>query len=156
MRQRVQGYIQDLLEEEVTELLGRAKSQRRPARLPESGKAAGFDGSEAGVREGSLASRSRLGADGDVLPLPKGALEASADDPRGGSRPLPPFDSARRRPSATSKVPHATAVIWKTLRIAEKRFRKLHAPHLMKEVYQGTRYVDGVRVSTHKNRKPAA
>ncbi len=31
MRQQVQGYIQDLLEEEVTELLGRAKSQRRQA-----------------------------------------------------------------------------------------------------------------------------
>lgn len=31
VRQRVQGYIQDLLEEEVTELLGRAKSRRRQA-----------------------------------------------------------------------------------------------------------------------------
>ena len=31
VRQRVQGYVQDLLQEEVTELLGRGKSQRRPA-----------------------------------------------------------------------------------------------------------------------------
>jgi len=31
VRERVQGYVQDLLQEEVTELLGRGKSQRRPA-----------------------------------------------------------------------------------------------------------------------------
>ena len=31
VRERVQGYVQDLLQEEVTELLGRAKSQRRPS-----------------------------------------------------------------------------------------------------------------------------
>ncbi|MFH1109101.1 MAG: transposase, partial [Planctomycetota bacterium] len=31
VRERVQGYVQDLLQEEVTELLGRGKSRRRPA-----------------------------------------------------------------------------------------------------------------------------
>jgi hypothetical protein len=29
----------------------------------------------------------------------------------------------------------------------EKRFRHLKAPHLMKDVYQGARYVDGVSVN---------
>src|SRR3990172_2787413 len=31
VRERVQGYVQDMLQEEVTELLGRGKSRRRPA-----------------------------------------------------------------------------------------------------------------------------
>ena len=51
---------------------------------------------------------------------------------------------------------NATAVIWKVLRVAEKRFRILTAPHWMKDVYQGVRLVDGVRESKRKNRKDAA
>ncbi|MEK7757526.1 MAG: hypothetical protein AAB385_09990 [Planctomycetota bacterium] len=51
---------------------------------------------------------------------------------------------------------NATAVIWKVLLVAEKRFRKLNAPHLMKDVYQSVRFVDGVRESKRKNRKDAA
>ena len=47
-------------------------------------------------------------------------------------------------------------MIWKTLMIAEKRFRKLNAPHLMKEDYQGVRYGDGIRTSKRKRRKGAA
>ena len=54
------------------------------------------------------------------------------------------------------KVSNATAVIWKVLRVAEKRFRKRNAPHLMKDVYQGVRCLDGVRESKRKNRKDAA
>ena len=70
-----------------------------------------------------------------------------------------PFASVRLRTEAAKrykKVPNATAVIWKVLRVAEKRFRKLNAPHLMKDVYQGVRLVDGVRESKRKNRKDAA
>jgi hypothetical protein len=32
------------------------------------------------------------------------------------------------------------------LLVAEKRFRRLNVPELMAEVYQGARYVNGVRV----------
>ena len=70
-----------------------------------------------------------------------------------------PFASVRLRTEAAKryqKVSNATAVIWKVLRVAEKRFRKLNAPHLMKEVYQGVRLVDGVRESRRKHRKDAA
>ena len=41
---------------------------------------------------------------------------------------------------------NATAVIWKTLLIAEQSFRRLDAPELLLEVAEGTAYVDGVRV----------
>jgi putative transposase len=70
-----------------------------------------------------------------------------------------PFASVRLRTEAAKrykKVDNATAVIWKVLLVAEKRFRKLNAPHLMKDVYQGVRFVDGVRESKRKNRKDAA
>ena len=51
-------------------------------------------------------------------------------------------DAARR----FKKVANARAVIWKMLMVAEKRFRRLKAPELMKEVYQGAKYVNGVPV----------
>ncbi len=45
------------------------------------------------------------------------------------------------------KVANVRAVIWKMLLVAEKRFRRLKAPHSMKDVYQGARHVDGVSVN---------
>ena len=44
------------------------------------------------------------------------------------------------------KVENATVVIWKTLLVTEKRFRKLNAPHLLAAVAEGAVYVNGVRV----------
>jgi hypothetical protein len=43
-------------------------------------------------------------------------------------------------------VANATAVIWKTLLVAEQSFRKLDAPELLAEVAEGATYVDGIRV----------
>jgi transposase-like protein len=60
-----------------------------------------------------------------------------------------PFAALRLRTDAAKrfkKVENATAVIWKMLLIAEKRFRKLNAPELLKEVYEGVEFVDGVAV----------
>ncbi len=42
VRERIQGFIQDLLEEEVTELLGRRKSERRAAVDPQPGYRNGY------------------------------------------------------------------------------------------------------------------
>ena len=39
------------------------------------------------------------------------------------------------------KVENATAVIWKLLLLAERRFRRLHAPELLAEVWQGAQFV---------------
>jgi len=44
-------------------------------------------------------------------------------------------------------VENATAVIWKTLLIAEKTFRRLDAPELLADVARGEVYVNGVRAS---------
>jgi transposase-like protein len=60
-----------------------------------------------------------------------------------------PFAAVRLRTDAAKrykKVTNAEALIWKILRIAEKRFRRLNAPHLMEEVYKGKKFVDGVAV----------
>ena len=60
-----------------------------------------------------------------------------------------PFDRVRLRTNAAKrykKSENATAVIWKTLRIAEKKFRRLAAPELLQGVYLGTPYVNGCRV----------
>ena len=64
-----------------------------------------------------------------------------------------PFAALRLRTDAAKrfkKVENATAVIWKMLLIAEKRFRKLNAPELLKEVYAGVEFVDGVAVVKKK------
>jgi putative transposase len=60
-----------------------------------------------------------------------------------------PFCGLRLRTDAARryrKVEHATAVLWKLLLLAERRFRRLNSPELLKEVFAGVQYVDGVRV----------
>ncbi len=60
-----------------------------------------------------------------------------------------PFAAVRLRTSAAKrfkKVERATAIIWRLLRVAEKRFRKLNAPEQCHDVYRGVRYVDGIEV----------
>ena len=62
------------------------------------------------------------------------------------------YNYTRRR---FKKVANARAVIWKMLLVAEKRFRRLKAPHLMKDVYQGAQYVNGVPVNPVTQEKAA-
>jgi transposase-like protein len=62
-----------------------------------------------------------------------------------------PFDRVRLRTNAArrfKKVANATAVVWKTLMVAEKKFRKLNAPGLWARVFKGVVYKDGVQVVT--------
>ena len=69
-----------------------------------------------------------------------------------------PFSALRLRTDAArrfKKVANARAVIWKMLLVAEKRFRRLKAPHLMKDVYQGAQYVNGVPVNQVTEEKAA-
>jgi len=57
-----------------------------------------------------------------------------------------PFASVRLRTNAAKrfkKVENATVVLWKILMIAERRFKRLRAPELMKRVFEGVVYVDG-------------
>ena len=53
------------------------------------------------------------------------------------------------------RVESATALIWKLLTVAEKRFRKLNAPHLLSDVFEGRKFQDGKPV-IHSQRKVAA
>ena len=62
VRQQVQRLVQDILEEEMTEFLGRATR----------------------LRHGRGDALPGLGPHGDVLPLPEGALAAPADQQPGG------------------------------------------------------------------------
>ncbi len=59
-----------------------------------------------------------------------------------------PFAALRLRTDAAKrfkKAANATAVIWRMLLVAEKRFRRLRSPHLLRDVYQGVQYVNGIR-----------
>ena len=59
-----------------------------------------------------------------------------------------PFAAVRLRTAAAKrfkKVENATAVIWKTLLVAEQSFRRLDAPELLPEVAEGVAYVNGER-----------
>lgn len=53
------------------------------------------------------------------------------------------------------KVENATAVIWKMLLIAEKKFRRLDSPELVQVVLDGERFVDEKQVK-QADRKAAA
>lgn len=62
-----------------------------------------------------------------------------------------PFAAVRLRTSAAKrfkKVANATALIWRLLMVAERRFRKLNAPELLGAVARGERCVDGQFVSS--------
>jgi hypothetical protein len=73
-----------------------------------------------------------------------------------------PFAAVRLRTAAAKrykKVENATAVIWKTLLIAERTFRRLDAPELLAEVAEGVTYINGERVKPSQStaeRKAAA
>ena len=62
-----------------------------------------------------------------------------------------PFAALRLRTDAAKRykrVDRAIAVIWKMLMVAECRFRRLKASELMRDVYQGATYSDGVVINT--------
>lgn len=68
-----------------------------------------------------------------------------------------PFAGARLRTSAAKRfkrVENATAMLWKLLRVAETRFRKVNAPELMATVAAGARYENGrlQRPEVHEER----
>lgn len=59
-----------------------------------------------------------------------------------------PFASVRLRTDASKrykKVANATAIIWKLMLVAERTFRKLNAPELLKQVLAGEVFKDGAR-----------
>lgn len=69
-----------------------------------------------------------------------------------------PFASVRLRTTAAKRfkrVDNATALIWRLLMVAEKRFRKLNAPHLLEAVYEGRRFEDGMPVPEGRRRVAA-
>jgi len=60
-----------------------------------------------------------------------------------------PFSAVRLRTDAAKRfkqIANATAMIWKLLKVAEKSFRRLDAYWLLKDVYEGKMFVDGVAV----------
>jgi putative transposase len=64
-----------------------------------------------------------------------------------------PFASVRLRTDASrrfKKVENAEAMVWKLLTVAEKSWRKLNAPKLLKDVYEGHRFKDGVAVKLRR------
>ena len=70
-----------------------------------------------------------------------------------------PFAAVRLRTAAAKRfkrVENATAVIWKTLLVAEKTFRRLDAPQLLADVANGVIYVDGVRAVNRGETEAAA
>ncbi len=70
-----------------------------------------------------------------------------------------PFAVVRLRTTAAKrykKVANATAVIWKTLEVAEQSFERLNAPELLVDVADGTEYVNGKRVKKSSQGKVPA
>jgi len=62
-----------------------------------------------------------------------------------------PFNAVRLRTDASrrfKKTENAEAMIWKLLLVAEKSWRALNAPHLMRQVYEGKLFKDGIAMRT--------
>ena len=62
-----------------------------------------------------------------------------------------PFSAVRLRTDAAKrfkKVANATALIWKLLCVAQKRFRRLDAPELARDVHAGRQFADGKPVTS--------
>jgi putative transposase len=69
-----------------------------------------------------------------------------------------PFAAVRLRTEAAKRfkrVENATAMIWRLLRVAESRFRKIDAPHLAADVYRDEMFQDGEKVSRTERRAAA-
>jgi transposase-like protein len=65
-----------------------------------------------------------------------------------------PFSAVRLRTDAArryKKVQNATAMIWKLLGVAEKRFRRLKGYWLLKDVHEGEKFTDGVAVQQNRS-----
>jgi len=61
-----------------------------------------------------------------------------------------PFAALRLRTDAAKRyksVANATAILWKLLLVAERRFRRLNAPERLKDVFRGVKYQDGIQIS---------
>jgi putative transposase len=70
-----------------------------------------------------------------------------------------PFVVVRLRTSAAKRfknVENATALIWKTVLVVEQHFRKLNAPHLCTDVYDGAVFHDGIYTLTPTRERIAA
>jgi transposase-like protein len=69
-----------------------------------------------------------------------------------------PFSAVRLRTDASrryKKVENATALIWKVMMVGEKKFRRLDAPQIMREVHEGAIYKDGLRVKDEVEKEAA-
>lgn len=63
-----------------------------------------------------------------------------------------PFNAIRLRTNAVrrfKKVQNATAMIWRLLMVAEKRFRILKGSEKLESVYEGRQYKDGIEIKTN-------
>lgn len=70
-----------------------------------------------------------------------------------------PFNAIRLRTDAArryKKVQNATAMIWKLMRVAEKRFRILKGAEKLDSVYEGREYRDGVEITNFQPERMAA
>lgn len=68
-----------------------------------------------------------------------------------------PFAALRLRTNAAKrykKVENATAVIWKMMLLAERRFRKLNAPEKLNQVFLGAGFRDGLEIKQQKELVP--
>ena len=70
-----------------------------------------------------------------------------------------PFAALRLRTDAAKrfkKVANATAVVWKMLLLAERKFRRINSPELLPAVAAGQRYHDGLPIRGGQHQEAAA
>ena len=70
-----------------------------------------------------------------------------------------PFAALRLRTDAAKrfkKVANATAVVWKMLLLAERKFRRINSPELLPAVVAGQRYHDGLPIKRGQHQEAAA
>ncbi len=172
VRSQVQRLIQELLEEEVTEFLGRAKSALRSdsdsryrlsERIRQSPEAIPYAPTRTEAERLRTVFTRWCGdhsyeAASEALERDWDRMVTFYDFPKEHwghlrtTNPVEsPFAALRLRTDAAKRykrVDRAIAVIWKMLMVAEQRFRRLKAPELIEDVYLGAQYADGIAIES--------
>lgn len=129
-------------------------SQIHPDVVCDHGAPPGPKGLASGSPMAAAGPRARVGLDGDLLPLPFGALEALGThglglvSVRGGA-------AADGRDQAVPGEAKATGLISTVLMVAQSRVRRLETRKLLSEAYQGVTFIDGHKASMERKKVAA-
>jgi transposase-like protein len=149
-RESIQGWLQDVLEEDLLSAMQQAETPEEAERMR--------DRFVARYMERAPKAGEQLLRDWERLVRFHRFPKEHWKHLRTSNVVESPFAAVRLRTGASKRfklVENVEAIIRNQLTVAEKRFRKLNAPHLLAEVAAGVAFEDGIR-KTNRSQAHAA